>query len=84
MESDPNSLQYMASLPARVRRTVEEGWHNKAGALYGGLSGALGERPDLCLERDTARELGRVDELVEQGFLVVTEQYRRWVERYGQ
>ncbi|MEO7965741.1 MAG: glycosyltransferase family 2 protein [Gemmatimonadaceae bacterium] len=75
--------KYVASLPARARRTVEEGWHNKAGALYGGLSGVLRERPDLCLKLETARELRDVSELVGQGFLVVTDQYRRWVERYG-
>jgi hypothetical protein len=75
--------KYVASLPDRVRRTVEEGWHNKAGALYGGLAQGLGARPDLCLRLDTARELHDVRELVDAGFLVVTEQYRRWVERYG-
>ena len=76
-------FKYVASLPSRVRRTVEEGWHNKAKALYGGLSGVLGEQPDLCLRRETARELHDVNELVQQGFLVATEQYRRWVDRYG-
>jgi hypothetical protein len=75
--------KYVASLPARVQRTVAERWHNKAGALYGGLAEGLGARPDLCLRLDTARELRDVDQLVDEGFLVVTDQYRRWVERYG-
>jgi hypothetical protein len=75
--------KYVASLPARVQRTVAEGWHNKAGALYGGLADGLGAQPDLCLRLDTARELKDVDQLVDEGFLVVTDQYRRWVERYG-
>ncbi|MEO7040256.1 MAG: glycosyltransferase family 2 protein [Gemmatimonadaceae bacterium] len=76
-------FKYVASLPSRVRRTVEERWHNKAEALYGGLSGVLGEQPDLCLRLETARELHDVNELVQQGFLMVTEQYRRWVDSYG-
>ncbi len=75
--------KYVASLPERVQRTVAEGWHNKAEALYGGLSGVLSERPDLCLRLDSARELRDTGELVDAGFLVVTERYRRWVERYG-
>jgi hypothetical protein len=75
--------KYVASLPARVQRTVAERWHNKAGALYGGLAEGLGARPDLCLRLDTARELRDVDQLVDEGFLVVTDQYRRWVESYG-
>ena len=75
--------KYVASLPARVRRTVDEGWHNKAEALYGGISSVLSEQPDLCLRLDTARELHDTNELVDAGFLVVSEQYRRWVERYG-
>ena len=75
--------KYVGSLRERVRRTVEEEWHNKAGALYGGLSGVLGNRPDLCLRLETARELGSVDDLVESGFLAVSEPYRAWLERYG-
>lgn len=74
--------KYIGSLPDRVRRTVAEEWHNKAGALYGGLSGILGAQPDLCLRTDTAVELAGMDELVDSGFLVVSEQYRRWVEQY--
>lgn len=75
--------KYVGSLPERVRKTVAEEWHNKAGALYGGLSGVLGQSPDLCLRLDSAMELQGMDELVERGFLVVTDEYRRWVEQYG-
>jgi hypothetical protein len=75
--------KYVGSLRERVRRTVDEEWHNKAGALYGGLSGVLGDRPDLCLRLETARELGSVNDLVDNGFLAVTEPYRAWIERYG-
>lgn len=75
--------KYVGSLPDRVRRTVEQEWHNKAGALYGGLSGVLGQHPDLCLMTESTRELRGMDELVEQGFLVVTREYTDWVERHG-
>lgn len=75
--------KYIGGLPKRVRQTVEEQWHNKVEALYGGLSGVLAEKPDLCLKLDTARELGSVNELVASGFLVMSERYQRWIERYG-
>lgn len=76
-------FKYVGSLPERVRRTVEQEWHNKAAALYGGLAGVLGQAPDLCLRLDTATELQGMDELVERGFLVVTPEYRRWVDAHG-
>ena len=75
--------KYVASLPARVRQTVAEEWHNKAGALYGGLSGVLGNNPDLSLRLETARQLTQVNELVDNGFLAVTPRYREWVDRHG-
>jgi hypothetical protein len=73
--------KYIGSLPARVRKTVEGGWHNKVEALYGGLSAVLQKTPDLCLKLDSARQLGSVNELVDQGFLTVSGPYRDWVEQ---
>ncbi len=74
--------KYVASLPERVRQTVEEQWHNKAEALYGGLSERLAGNPDLCLRLETARELTSVQELVDNGFLSVTPRYLDWVDRH--
>ena len=40
----------------------------------------LERNPALSLYSDRARELGSVDQLVEQGFLVVSDAYMAWVE----
>lgn len=74
--------KYVATLPARVRQTVAEAWHNKSAALYGGLSDGLAADPDLCLRLDTATELIDVDALVASGFLTVTQRYLDWVEAH--
>jgi hypothetical protein len=36
-------------------------------------------RPQLTLKMESARRLHAVDELLENGFLVDSEEYRRWV-----
>jgi hypothetical protein len=71
--------KYVASLSDRVRVTVEQGWHGKAGGLYGGLASVLGTDRDLSLRLETADEYRGTQRLVEQGFLVVTDQYLDWV-----
>ena len=75
--------KYVGSLPDRARREVAQDWHNKAGALYGGLSSVLSDNPDLCLRQPTSARLERLDELVDRGLLVVTDRYERWVEQHG-
>jgi hypothetical protein len=71
--------KYVDSLPERARNSVD--WVNAE--LYRGLSDVLGERPDLCLRLESARELRDVQELVDLGFLTVTERYMQWVESHG-
>jgi hypothetical protein len=36
------------------------------------------QNPDIKIKQATARELGSVNELIDNGFLVVSEDYRRW------
>jgi hypothetical protein len=36
------------------------------------------QNPDIKIKQATARELGSVNELIDNGFLVVSEEYRRW------
>ena len=36
--------------------------------------------PDIRIGRDTATELESVNELIDNGFLVVSDEYRRWAE----
>ena len=43
----------------------------------------LREYPELSIKRDTARELKSVNELVDVGFLVISESYQRWAELHA-
>jgi len=38
------------------------------------------QNPDIRIRQATARELGSVNDLVDDGFLVVSEEYRKWAE----
>lgn len=40
----------------------------------------LQESPDLSLKTPAARELTRIEALIDEGFLVVSDRFRRWVE----
>jgi hypothetical protein len=73
--------KYVASLSERARRTVEQGWHHKAGGLYGGLATVLGSDLDFSLRLDTAVEYRGTGALLDEGFLASTDQYRNWVAR---
>ena len=41
----------------------------------------LEQNPDINIKQDTARELGSVDELIDNEFIVVSEEYRKWADR---
>lgn len=75
--------KYVGSLGERARRSVQEQWHKESRSLYRGLSDVLADDPDLTLKLPTAQELTDVQQLVDQGYLVASERYVRWVERYG-
>lgn len=70
--------KYVPNLPERARKSVD--WVNPD--LYRGLSMVLAENPKLCMRTPTSRELRDVDQLVDEGFLVASDAYRAWVERY--
>jgi len=38
------------------------------------------QNPGIRIRQATARELGSVNDLVDDGFLVVSEEYRKWAE----
>jgi len=42
----------------------------------------LKHTPDLCLKTETAKRFEGVNSLLENGFLVVSERYRRWVDAH--
>jgi glycosyltransferase involved in cell wall biosynthesis len=61
-------------------QVVREKRYNRALTLrhYNKYHEVLERNPDIRIRRDTARELGSVNELIDNGFLVVSEEYRRW------
>lgn len=58
-----------------IRRAVREENYMKDSQKHKKYLRALEQNPQLLLKRDTARELGSVDELVESGILMVSEDY---------
>jgi hypothetical protein len=46
---------------------------------YGRLAASYRDNPGVILKRSTARKLGTVMDLVENGLLVVSDQYRAWL-----
>jgi glycosyltransferase involved in cell wall biosynthesis len=73
--------KFAPGFAARVRSAVGSGAYAGDSYEYRHYLRALEADPALCLKTETARRLGSVDELVDQGFLQVTPQYREWVER---
>ena len=79
-------LHYKLSnrLYADVARSVEERNRSAHGTRrYGKYQRILEENPVLRVRRDTARELGGVNDLVGNGFVVVSRAYMSFVAREG-
>ncbi|MGY8662681.1 glycosyltransferase family 2 protein [Bradyrhizobium sp. UFLA05-109] len=75
---------FVASFYTKVAEAVESG---RYGYLttdeYVSYLNGLKRRPQLALKRASARRLQAVDELLENGFLVETTDYRRWIADCG-
>ncbi len=63
----------------RVRRDVRQKNYFSA-YKFDRLASVLDENPRLQIKAETARELKSTNELIVNGFLVVSEKYRKWVE----
>lgn len=72
--------KFLGTLRQQAEENLRLGQHSRGSRHYKGFHRVLTENPGLCLKRETARELESVDELVEAGFLSVSDDYRRWVE----
>ena len=70
---------FLEFLYERVRRDVREKNYFSA-HKFDGLANVLGESPRLQIKSETAGELRSTNELVDKGFLVVSEKYLKWVE----
>jgi regulator of replication initiation timing len=68
-------------LYGQLRRAVQEENYMKDSAKHKRYLEILERTSSLRIRRDTSRRLDNVNELVENGFLVVSEDYASWVDR---
>ena len=64
----------------RAVRAAQEENYALATFHYKKYQEMLEQNPDIKIWRATARKLGNVNELIDNGFLVVSDEYRRWAE----
>jgi predicted RNase H-like nuclease (RuvC/YqgF family) len=62
-------------LHKQAAQAVREGQYYNNSALYKKYLQVLERNPDLRVKQETAREIGSVNDLVENGFLVISEEY---------
>jgi Glycosyl transferase family 2 len=70
---------FVGSFLGKVEEAVRSGRHAKARWDYQGYWRLLQREPHPVLARESARQLRALDVLIDEGFLVVSEQYRHWV-----
>lgn len=71
--------KYTGGFYAHVRDAVERGQYWRGAEAYRLFERVLRENPGLTLIRPTSREYRDTDELVERGFLMVSDAYRDWL-----
>lgn len=62
--------KYVAGFIGYMRRAVEEGGFYRDSMEYRGYLSAIDSQPELRLESDTMRELVRIEQLLDEGFLI--------------
>lgn len=73
--------KFLDSLYEQVRRAVREENYMKDSRKHKKRLEILAQNGTLQIKRDTARKLDSVHELVESGFLVVSEDYLEWTDK---
>jgi hypothetical protein len=72
--------KFISDFYERVVRAVEEENYHSNSAKYKKFMRTLEQNPDLQVKLETARELETVNDLVDNGFLVVSGNYMAWVD----
>lgn len=72
--------KFLADFRAKVDAAVRSGNYANGSWEYRHYQRALDLDPNMSLRTPNAQRLRSVDELVEQGFLQITDQYTTWVE----
>jgi Glycosyl transferase family 2 len=71
---------FVGSFRTKVDEALRTGAHAKARWDYEGYARVLRREPRPVLASASAQRLKRVDDLIDEGFLTVSSQYREWVE----
>jgi hypothetical protein len=75
---------FVGTFPEKVREAVRtDRYRVSAGEEYARYWARLKEGPELRLRQPTARRYAGLDQLLDEGFLVISPQYRRWAEAYS-
>jgi len=70
--------KFVTGFQALVNDAVKNGQYWNDSMEYRKYYEVLEKNPDICLKSSNARKLGSVNDLVEQDFLQVTDNYLRW------
>jgi Glycosyl transferase family 2 len=71
--------KYVGHFHEQAAQAAREGNHWNDSAQYKQYLEVLDKNPDLTLRQDTSKEIGGVNDLLEEGFLVVSDDYVSWV-----
>ena len=71
---------FLESLYKRLRRDIREDNYFNEGKLQK-ISRVLEETTELRIKRKTSKEFDSVNDLVDEGFLTISESYMEWVDR---
>lgn len=70
---------FLSSFYTKVREAVISGRYGRFTADYVAYKRALDSSGSFCLMRETARKLENLEQLIDEGFLTVSEMYVNWV-----
>lgn len=77
--------RFTSDFHERVVRAVQEEAHGGGSSKYKKYLTVFDETPDIQIKQETSKELHSVNDLVDDGFLTVSEDYMVWVdEREGE
>jgi len=73
--------RFTSRFSQKVAEIVRNQSHWDASGIYKQYRKKLSEDPNIVLRRASSRKIGKTGELVENGFLEVSENYKRWVDK---
>lgn len=75
--------KFVSTLYDQAKKNLELGQLHRGSAHYRGFVDVLTANPEFSMWTERARELRSVNQLVDEGFLTVSDAYLQWVDRHG-